>query len=105
MSAARKPLTAPELQSRIVITVPEYAATFGLDERTARRAIRDGQLAAIQIGDTWRIPTRPLLRQCGLDQEDSDNVSGRIPTQEAAAQIHAPNSDTEPRTNYARGTG
>jgi excisionase family DNA binding protein len=76
MSAGkRQPLTLAELLSRIVITVPEYAATFDVDERTARRAIKEGQLQALQVGATWRIPVAPLLRRCGMDPEDSEAVS------------------------------
>lgn len=73
MTRTVQPLTVAELQSRIVITVPEFSTTFEVDDRTARRAIREGQLAAIQIGGTWRVLVAPLLRQCGLDlPEDSE---------------------------------
>jgi excisionase family DNA binding protein len=68
----RKPLSPDELGRRVVITVQEYAATFGADGRTVRKAIRAGQIHAVQVGDTWRIPVAPLLRQCGLDPEDSE---------------------------------
>jgi excisionase family DNA binding protein len=68
----RKPLSPDELGRRVVITVQEYAATFGADQRTVRKAIRAGQIRAVQVGDIWRIPVAPLLRQCGLDLEDSE---------------------------------
>jgi excisionase family DNA binding protein len=76
VSAGRRPLTPAELQSRIVITVPEYAATFGYDQRTVRRAIREGQIPALQVGDTWRILVVPLLKQCGLDLDLKDSEAG-----------------------------
>jgi excisionase family DNA binding protein len=72
----REPLTPAELRSRIVLTVPEYAATFFADERTVRRAIQEGQIQALQVGNTWRILVAPLLKHCGLlDLEDSEAVS------------------------------
>ena len=81
----RRPLSLADLQNRVVITVPEYAATFCADERTVRRAIRDGQIQALQIGDTWRIPVTPLLRQCGLAdaepaESDLDNGDAAVTT-------------------------
>jgi hypothetical protein len=79
----REPLTPAELRGRVVITVPEHAATFFADERTVRRDIQEGRLQAIQVGTTWRILVAPLLQQCGLadaetaefDLEDSEAVS------------------------------
>jgi hypothetical protein len=84
VSAARGPLTAAELQSRIVITVPEYSATFFADERTVRRDIKDGRLQALQVGTTWRILVAPLLRQCGLDLE-TETSEAPSATEDAAA--------------------
>jgi hypothetical protein len=75
MSAARKPLTVAELVTRVVITVPEYAATFCADERTVRRAIKYGQIQALLIGGTWRIPVAPLLPQCGLTPPDMQGAT------------------------------
>jgi hypothetical protein len=79
----REPLTPAELRGRVVITVPEHAATFFADERTVRRDIQEGRLQAIQVGTTWRILVAPLLQQYGLadaetaefDLEDSEAVS------------------------------
>jgi hypothetical protein len=97
MSTAREPLTPAQLRSRVVISVPEYAATFDADERTVRRAIREGQIQALQIGDIWRIPVAPLLRQCGLDLENSD-AGGGTP---ANASTSTPPSDR----SYRHGSG
>jgi excisionase family DNA binding protein len=72
----RKPLSPDELRRRIVITVQEYAVTFSANERTVHRAMRDGQIPALQIGTTWRIPVAPLLQQCGLASEDSEAAGG-----------------------------
>jgi hypothetical protein len=75
----RRPLSVADLQNRVVITVPEYAATFCADERTERRAIREGKLQAVQLGDTWRIPVAALLKQCGIDLENSEGEPGSPP--------------------------
>lgn len=76
----RQPLTPAELLGRVVITVPEYAATFFADERTVRRDIKVGRLNALQVGDTWRILVAPLLRQCGLtDPGNSEGEPGSSP--------------------------
>jgi excisionase family DNA binding protein len=79
MSIARAPLTPAELRSRVVITVPEYAATFSADERTVHRAIRNGQIHALRIGDTWRIPVAPLLQQCRLTPGDREGEPSSSP--------------------------
>jgi excisionase family DNA binding protein len=73
----REPLSPEELRGRVVITVAEYAATFCADERTVRRAIRDGQIQGLQVGDTWRIPVAPLLRQCGLENSEAADTTPR----------------------------
>ncbi len=97
------PLSPDELRCRVVITVAEFAATWDMDERSVRRAIRAGEIQAQQFGNLWRIPTRPLLRQCGLDDlEENANVSGGSPGPETAAETQVPTNDTEPWTNYAR---
>jgi hypothetical protein len=70
----RQPLTLADLLSRIVITVPEYAAIFLADERTVRRDIKDGRLQALQVGTTWRILVAPLLQRCGLADADSTEI-------------------------------
>jgi hypothetical protein len=77
MTRTVQPLTVAELQTRVVLTIPEFSTTFHVDDRTARRAIREGQLAAIQISGTWRVLVAPLLRQCRLDlPEDSEARAG-----------------------------
>jgi excisionase family DNA binding protein len=88
----RKPLTPAELRSRVVITVAEYAVTFSYDERTVRRAIREGQLQALQVGDTWRIPVAPLLQRCGL----ADPAEFDLENSDAAADHRGIRSDIRP---------
>ncbi len=91
----RQPLALTELSSRIVITVPEYAATFDVDERTARRAIREGQLHALRIGDTWRIPVAPLLQKCGLADPNPTEID-LANSEAASATDTAARSDLHP---------
>jgi hypothetical protein len=90
VSACRRRLTPAELQNRVVLTVPEYAATFFVDERTARRDIKEGRLKAIQVGTTWRILVAPLLALCGLADADSTEIdlanSEAVPATDTAAR-------------------
>jgi hypothetical protein len=75
-----------------VITIGEYAATFLVDERTARRSIREGQLRALQIGDTWRIVVAPLLRQCGLLDDATAEPGPGIDLENSEAGVGTPAS-------------
>jgi hypothetical protein len=88
----REPLSPAELRGRVVITVPEFAATFFSDERTVRRDIKEGRLQALQVGTTWRILVAPLLQQCALaDAEPFDLEDG-----DAAVTTRGIRSDTRP---------
>jgi excisionase family DNA binding protein len=72
-----------------VITVLEYAATFCADERTVRRAIKDGQIQALQVGTTWRIPVAPLLSRCGIDLENSEGGPASPPVATTPTPLNA----------------
>lgn len=55
-----------DLRARLFVTVPEAAAgVFGVDERTLRRAIADGQVPGVRIGAKTLIPVPALLRLLG----------------------------------------
>lgn len=50
-------MTPDELRGRNFITVQELAAdVLGVDERTARRAIEQGQIPAVKVGNKTLIP-------------------------------------------------
>jgi hypothetical protein len=91
----REPLTPTELSRRIVITVAEYSATFLTDERVTRREIREGKLAALQIGNTWRILAAPLLPKCGLADPDALEIDLED-SEAASATDTAARSDLRP---------
>ena len=62
MSRQAAPLTPDELCSRVVITVPEYAATFCADERTVVATSKKAgskHCGSAQPGESWS------LRYCG----------------------------------------
>ncbi|MEV4107745.1 helix-turn-helix domain-containing protein [Nonomuraea sp. NPDC049695] len=56
---------------RLFATVPETAGLFGADERTVRRAIKDGQIPAVQVGATYRVPVAWLRAQALVDLDGS----------------------------------
>lgn len=55
------------LEGRLFATVPEIAEIFGYDERTVRRGIKAGQIPAVQVGATHRVPTAWVRAQALVD--------------------------------------
>lgn len=68
-----------ELRGRLFLTVPEAAAeVFGVDERTLRRAITDGQVPGVKVGNKTLIPVPGLLRLLAADHgEDQERQGGQ----------------------------
>jgi excisionase family DNA binding protein len=58
---------AEAIRGKLFMTAPEVAELFRVDQRTLRRAIEDGQLDAVRIGNTTRIPTAALLRLAAIE--------------------------------------
>ncbi|MFI9552361.1 helix-turn-helix domain-containing protein [Nonomuraea endophytica] len=56
-----------EMSERLFATVPEVGRLLRADERTIRRAIADGQIPAVRLGATWRIPVAWLRVRALLD--------------------------------------
>lgn len=59
-------MTVPDLDGRMFLTVTEYAELARCDPRTVRRAIAAGQIPAIQISGSTRIPVPKVREQLGL---------------------------------------
>lgn len=58
-----------DLRERLFISVPEAAVeVFKLDERTVRRAIADGQIPGVKVGNKTLIPVPKLLELLGAEQ-------------------------------------
>jgi excisionase family DNA binding protein len=55
------------VRSRLFLTVGEFAELYRCDERTARRGIERGEVPAVRVGSTIRIPVAALLRMAGLE--------------------------------------
>lgn len=51
------------LDGRLFATVTEAAAVLHYDHRTVRAACTAGDVPAIRVGSTWRIPTAWLREQ------------------------------------------
>jgi excisionase family DNA binding protein len=67
-------MTPEELRGRLFIGVPEAAAeVFEVDERTVRRAIADGQIPGVKIGNKTLIPVPKLLALLGVEYHGQDH--------------------------------
>jgi excisionase family DNA binding protein len=51
---------------RLFATVPEFVEVSGYDARTVRKGIEAGEIPAIRVGATWRIPVAWIRAQAGL---------------------------------------
>ena len=52
---------------RLFASVPEVAEILGLDARTLRRGIADGQVPSVRVGARVLVPTAWLRQQAGQD--------------------------------------
>lgn len=72
-------MTPDELRQRLFISVPEAAAdVFDVDERTLRRAIKDGQVPSLKVGNKTLIPVPKLLPLLGLEAGSTDQEPGGL---------------------------
>jgi excisionase family DNA binding protein len=55
---------------RLFATVPEFVEVTGYDARTVRKGIEAGEIPAIRVGVTWRIPVTWIRQQAKLPAED-----------------------------------
>lgn len=56
---------------RLFATVPEFVKASGYDARTVRKGIEAGEIPAIKVGSTWRIPVAWIREQAGLGTDGS----------------------------------
>jgi excisionase family DNA binding protein len=47
---------------KLVMSVPEAGAKLGLSRESAYRAVREGSIPAIRIGNLWKVPVVQLER-------------------------------------------
>ena len=60
---------AEVLRSRPTISVEEAAALLNIGRSTAYNAVRSGSLPAFKIEGRWLVPTKPLRKMLGLDDD------------------------------------
>lgn len=53
----------PDPDQRPTITVPEAGALLGLAPRTSYDARKRGEIPAIRVGRSWKVPTARFLRE------------------------------------------
>ena len=58
-------------RGRLFATVPEFVKVSGYDARTVRKGIEAGEIPAIRVGATWRIPVAWIREQAGLSDDGS----------------------------------
>lgn len=54
------------LRDKLFATTTEAGAVLRYDHRTIRKAIEAGEIPAVRVGSTWRVPTAWLLREAGV---------------------------------------
>jgi excisionase family DNA binding protein len=62
----------PDPHDRPTLTCDEVAGILGVGRSTVYRAVKSGDLPAITLGRTVRIPTAPLVRLLGLAPATED---------------------------------
>jgi excisionase family DNA binding protein len=79
-------ITLDELRNRATITVPEMAKVLGIGRDQAYAAIKNGELPALPIGRTLRVPVPRLLALLGdVTPEDTEADPA---TGSATATVH-----------------
>jgi excisionase family DNA binding protein len=64
-------LRAAITAGRLFLTVGEFSELYRCDVRTTRRGIQRGDVPAVRVGSTLRIPVAALLRMAGLEAEST----------------------------------
>lgn len=54
------------LKGKLFATTTEASAVLRYDHRTIRKAIEAGEIPAVRVGSTWRIPTAWIREQARL---------------------------------------
>jgi excisionase family DNA binding protein len=54
------------IEGRLFATTVETGAILRYDHRTVRKACEDGDIPAIKVGTTWRIPTAWLRQMAAI---------------------------------------
>ena len=55
---------------KLVLTVTQVADILQVQKATVYKWARNGDIPAVRIGDTFRIPFSEFCMQTGLDQDD-----------------------------------
>lgn len=69
-------LSVEALRGRVFIPVPEAAQVFEVDPRTLRRGIEAGEIPAVKIAGSWRLPVAKLLALASVDDEPATDQPG-----------------------------
>lgn len=71
-------LTLDQIKNRATISLAELGSLFGIDEDSASKAVRSGQVPAFRIGRLWRIPVPKLLAMLGHQEPVGQQGSAEV---------------------------
>lgn len=60
------------LKGKLFATTTETGAVLRYDHRTVRAAIEEGQIPAVRVGSTWRVPVAWIMQQAGLSADGGE---------------------------------
>ena len=67
-------LRAAITAGRLFLTVGEFSELYRCDGRTAHRGIERGEIPAVRVGSTVRIPVAALLRMAGVAELKAEEI-------------------------------
>lgn len=95
-------MTPMDLAGRLTLTVPQWGQLVGIGRDAAYAAVERGEVTAVRVGRTIRIPTHAALRQLGWPDEHIARALG-LPEQAEAAPASAAPADVQPLTKKSGG--
>jgi excisionase family DNA binding protein len=60
------PAALDRLEEKLFATTTEAGAVLRADQRTIRKAIEAGEIPAVKVGSTWRVPVAWLREQVSV---------------------------------------
>lgn len=89
-------MTALDLTGRLTLTVPDAGRhLYGIGRDAAYAAVERGEIPAVRVGRTLRVPTHAALRQLGWSEDHIARALG-LPEQTGAAPASAAPAEAPP---------
>ena len=95
--------TTLRFAGHLTMSVPEAGRQlYGIGRDAAYAAVERGEIPAVRVGRSLRVPTHAALRQLGWSEDHIARVLG-LPEQAEAAPASAAPADVQPLTNESGG--